>query len=182
MEKNENFIFYRSFFESIHIAPETERLAIYEDLMAICLGDKAIDDVPYPRNMFINQCLASVEYAKKRYETSIENGKKGGRPPRFIKQEEAEALYAKLKSWGKVAEALDVSIDTLRKARYLWYGKDYEKPKNPNDNVNDNDNVNVNYQLTNNKAVEGSLEAPSPAEEKKPTKYKGDDGVWRVMK
>lgn len=182
MDKNDNFLFYRSFSESIHLAPEADRLAIYEDLIAICLGDTEMDDIPYPRNMLIRQCLASVESAKKRYEASIENGKKGGRPKKWIDKEEAEELYAKLKSWGKVADELEVDRETLRKARAIWNA---EKPKNPNDNVNDNDNENDNdnyhYQLLN-KAVEGSPKAPSPAEKGKPEKYRDENGMWRIKR
>lgn len=191
MDKNENFLFYRSFSESIHLAPESDRLAIYEDLIAVCLGDIEIDDIPYPRNMLIRQCLASVESAKKRYEASIENGNKGGRPQKWVDREEAEKLYAELKTWDKVADALDVSRETLRKARVVWNAQkpknppflDAKKPKNPNDNVNDNDNENDNYhyQLLN-KAVEGSPKAPSPAEKGKPEKYRDENGMWRIKR
>lgn len=184
MDKNENFLFYRSFSESIHLAPESDRLAIYEDLIAICLGDIEIDDIPYPRNMLIRQCLASVESAKKRYENAIENGEKGGRPPKWIEKDEAEKLYEELKNWDKVADKLGVSRNTLRRARYKWE-QGSKTVKNLNDNVNDNDNENDNdnyhYQLLN-KAVEGSPKAPSPAEKGKPEKYRDENGMWRIKR
>ena len=105
------------------------------------LGDMDPHDVPYPYGAAIIQMLASVNFAKERYDRSVENGAKGGRPTKWVEQKEAEALYAKLKSWKAVAEALGIDEDTLRKARFAWSRKT-EKPKNLN--VNDNDNVNAN--------------------------------------
>ena len=148
--ERDSFVFYRSFREPIALMPEDDQLAFFWDFIDCCLGDKELSDVPYPRNAIMAQMLSSVSIAKARYEKSVENGakggEKGGRPKKWIAQEEAEALYAELKNWKAVADALEVDEDTLRKLRYAWDQK-AEKPKNrknPNVNVNDNDNVNAN--------------------------------------
>lgn len=76
------------------------------------------------------------------------------------------ALFAELGTWSAVAEKLDVSENTLLKARRVWEAQKRKNLKNlnVNDNVNGNVNVNDNYQLTNiNKASDGTrLEAVPP--------------------
>lgn len=147
-----SFLFYDSFLDSIEVAPEDEQLSIIKDLLNVCLKRKSIDEVPYPNNMLITQCLYSVTEAKRRYDASVELGKKGGRPSKWVDREEAEKLFDELGKWNLVADALDVDEKTLRKARFAWNAEreKREKRKNHNDNDNDNDNVNVNdnYQLT----------------------------------
>ena len=190
MPHNDSFIFYRSFYDSISLAPDDEQLELFQYLFSVCLGDIEIDDVPYPYNMLINQCLYNVNTAKQRYEKATEDGAKGGRPKKWIDRVDAEKMYEELGNWKKVAEQMKVDEDTLRKARFKWYGKT-EKPKNLNDNVNvnDNDNVNVNYQLTNNliKAAECGLDAHSSANKEGKTgavayrKVKNADGDWMMV-
>lgn len=158
MKKCDSFVFYRSFFDSISLAPESEQLTLLRSLIMLCLGDIDIAAIPYPQNMILNQCLASVEAAKQRYERATENGAMGGRPSKWVDQKEAEALFSELGKWKLVADALGVDEDTLRKARYAW-GKKTEKPKNLNDNVNVSDNVNANDNdnVTNNKDISGGV-------------------------
>lgn len=188
MPHNDSFIFYRSFYDSISLAPDDEQLELFQHLLSVCLGDIEIDDVPYPYNMLINQCLYNVNTAKQRYEKATEDGAKGGRPKKWIDRQEAEKLHEELGNWKKVAEQMKVDEDTLRKARFKWYGKT-EKPKNLNDNnnVNDNDNVNVNYQLTNKlkKAAECGPDAHSTAKKENGgvvyRKVKNADGDWVMV-
>ena len=193
MPHNDSFIFYRSFYDSISLAPDDEQLELFQYLLSVCLGDIEIDDVPYPYNMLINQCLYNVNTAKQRYEKATEDGAKGGRPKKWIDRQEAEKLYSELGNWKKVAEQLKVDEDTLRKARFKWYGKT-EKPKNLNDNNNVNDNVNVNdnYQLTKLKeknkkekntgvGVVPFVGDSSTGEKEKWRKVKNADGDWVMV-
>lgn len=191
MPHNDSFIFYRSFYDSISLAPDDEQLELFQYLLSVCLGDIEVDDVPYPYNMLINQCLYNVNTAKQRYEKATEDGAKGGRPKKWIDRQEAEKLHEELGNWKKVAEQMKVDEDTLRKARFKWYGKT-EKPKNLNDNnnVNDNDNVNVNYQLTKLKEKSGvgvvpfigdSSTAGKETDTVKWKKKKNADGDWVMV-
>lgn len=139
----DSFVFYRSFKDTVDYFEGGERQECLYYAVECLLGDRDPHDVPYPYGAAIIQMQASVNAAKDRHEKAIEDGAKGGRPKKWIEQEEAQALYAELKNWKAVAEALDVDEDTLRKARSAWSRKT-EKPKNLNVNVNDNDNVNAN--------------------------------------
>lgn len=162
-EQRESFVFYRSFAENLHRVPPSDRLTAYECLIACALGDRTVDSLPYPLNAIIGQMLKNVDAAKKRYDSAVENGKKGGRPRKWIDQEEAEALYTELGSWPKVADALDVDRSTLWKARKAW---EYavEKPKNlnvtVNDTVNDNDTVSINNKKENAPAARAQSASP----------------------
>lgn len=171
----DSFVFYSSFADSIETAPEEMQLELYKALVECGLERKAITDISFPASMFITQAMASISNAQKRHEQAVENGGKGGRPRKWVDREEAEQLYAELKSWDKVADKLGVARETLRKARAVW---DAQKPKNLNNNINVNGNVNVNdnYQLTNinNKASAGArLEAAPP-----PQGFEWNGGVF----
>ena len=156
----ESFVFYRSFYDTLRKVPAVDRLKAYELLVRCALLDESPDGLPYPFDAIIGQMLASVDAAQKRYDASVEHGKKGGRPRRWIEREEAERLYSELGTWDAVSDVLDVDPKTLRKARSAW---EREKRKNLNDNVNVN--VNDNETLTiNNKenATAGRAQSASP--------------------
>ena len=156
----ESFVFYRSFYDTLRKVPAGDRLKAYELLVRCALLDESPDALPYPFDAIIGQMLASVDAAHRRYDASVESGKKGGRPRRWIEREEAERLYSELGTWDAVSDALDVDPKTLRKARSAW---EREKRKNLNDNVNVN--VNDNETLTiNNKenATAGRAQSASP--------------------
>jgi len=156
----ESFVFYRSFYDTLRKVPAGDRLKAYELLVRCALLDESPDALPYPFDAIIGQMLASVDAAQRRYDASVEHGKKGGRPRRWIEREEAERLYSELGTWDAVSDALDVDPKTLRKARSAW---EREKRKNLNDNVNVN--VNDNETLTiNNKenATAGRAQSASP--------------------
>ncbi len=141
---------------------EHNRAILYD-----AIADYALDgiepDLSGTIGAIFEMARRNIEEANTRYDKSIEAGKQGGRPRKWVDREEAERLYAELKSWDKVADELGVARETLRKARAVWNA---QKPKNPNVNYNVNDNVNVNdnYQLTNiNKASAGArLDAAPP--------------------
>lgn len=142
----DSFVFYRSFWEVLKSLPQ-EKDVLYL-LKSLCLYalDDVEPDLPYPLSSVFIQMKANLDASGKRYDKAVEDGQKGGRPRKWVNQAEAEMLYADLRSWKKVAEELDVSSETLRKARLAWNSK---KPKNLNDNVNDNLNVNEKLSLIN---------------------------------
>lgn len=159
----DSFVFYRSYRNAAKMLDEHNRAILYD-----AIADYALDgiepDLSGTIGAIFEMARRNIEEANTRYDKSIEAGKQGGRPRKWVDREEAERLYAELKSWDKVADKLGVARETLRKARAVWNA---QKPKNPNvnDNVNDNVNVNDNYQLTNinNKASAGArLEAAPP--------------------
>lgn len=162
-----SFVFYVGFRNSIERLPEDIQLEAYKALIACGLGEKIPDDYECPINAVLEAMMPNIEAAHDRYEKAVSDGEKGGRPKKWIDREEAEKLYAELKSWDKVADELDVSRETLRKARLAWNA---QKPKNLNinNNVNENFNVNENSQLTLiNKGVSAQPKAALPPKEPK---------------
>ena len=159
----DSFVFYRSYRNAAKMLDEHNRAILYD-----AIADYALDgiepDLSGTIGAIFEMARRNIEEANTRYDKSIEAGKQGGRPRKWIDREEAEQLYTELKSWDKVADELGVARETLRKARAVWNA---QKPKNlnVNDNVNGNVNVNDNYLLTNinNKASAGArLEAAPP--------------------
>lgn len=140
----DSFVFYSSFLDTIERAPEQVRLSLFTELCNCGLERKKLSEVEYPVCLFVTQAMANVERSNKRYEQAVENGKQGGRPKKWIDQTEAEKLFSELGSWNAVAEKLDVSPNTLYKARSIW-----EERKNLKNlkNLNDNDNVNDNEKI-----------------------------------
>lgn len=131
----DSFIFYKSFYDAANQAPDdASKREILWHMVEVCMGIKTVDDIPFPASAIAVQALASVESAKRRYDKSVKDGGKGGRPKKIVLEEEAMPLYEKYHDWKKVADELDVDVDTLRKYRYTWTQKNRktEKPKNPN--------------------------------------------------
>lgn len=163
----ESFVFYMSFYDTLRKVPAVDRLKAYELLVRCALLDESPDGLPYPFDAIIGQMLASVDAAHRRYDASVDSGKKGGRPRKWIEREEAEKLYSELGVWSKVAEALDVAEDTLYRARLRWKADDTAKPQNlnvnVNDTVNDNDTVSINNKKEN--ATAGRAQSASPRRE-----------------
>ena len=139
----DSFIFYKSFYDAAAQAPdEATRREILWHMVEVCIGIKTVDDIPFPASAVAVQALASVESAKRRYDKSVEDGGKGGRPKKWIDRTEAELAFKRLGNWTKVAKELDVSEDTLYRARMKW--KNTAKPQNPqNLNVSISDSVSV---------------------------------------
>lgn len=172
----ESFIFYKSFYDAAAQAPdEAARKDILWHLVEVCIGVKTIEDIPFPASAVAVQALASVESAKRRYDKSVEDGSKGGRPHKWIDKDEAELLYSDLGSWEKVADELNVDPKTLRRARAAW--KRGKTGKNPNvyvydsvsvsesDSVSDSDIRNNNKNKKPSQAADGA-DAPPPVPEK----------------
>ena len=144
----DSFVFYSSFLDTIERAPEQVRLSLFTELCNCGLERKKLSEVEYPVCLFVTQAMANVERSNKRYEQAVENGKQGGRPKKWIDQTEAEKLFSELGSWNAVAEKLDVSPNTLYKARSIWEErKNLKNLKNLNVNYNVNDNVNDNEKI-----------------------------------
>lgn len=60
-------------------------------------------------------CADQIKRPKARYAHSIENGKKGGRPPKYDKTE-IVSLYKQWKSEEEIAKQLGCSVKTVQRA------------------------------------------------------------------
>ena len=99
-------------------------------------------DLQYPLSAMFKQMTSSIEGAQKRYQASVENGKKGGRPKTVD-----ECKIRELKEQGltdkQIAEELKCSISSVEKVpvktrKNLKVDETRKNQKNPNDNVNEN--------------------------------------------
>ncbi len=115
----DSFVFYASFYEAISNLPGDTQLEVYNAICKYALLGEPPELSPIAKAMF-TVMRPVMDAASARYEASVANGKKGGRP----KKENLEKPSENLKG-----------LET----------GNLEKPSpNLNVNVNDNDNVNVN--------------------------------------
>ena len=115
----DSFVFYASFYDAISNLPGDTQLEVYNAVCKYALLGELPELSPIAKAMF-TVMRPVMDAASARYEASVANGKKGGRP----KKENLEKPSNNLKG-----------LET----------ENLEKPSpNLNDNVNDNDNVNVN--------------------------------------
>lgn len=138
----DSFVFYRSFAEVISMIPDAEdQIALLNALIEYGLNGTE-PDLQYPLSAMFKQMTSSIEGAQKRYQASVENGKKGGRPKTVDKHKIRE-----LKEQGltdkQIAEELKCSISSVEKVpvktrKNLKVDETRKNQKNPNDNVNEN--------------------------------------------
>ena len=147
MINTESFVLYESVYKQFEILKKRKPEVATDFIEAIMefglygvIPDEESDIWLYG----FEQAMTSIERAKTRYNASIENGKKGGRPSKNLDQDEVLAKKAELKTWKAVASFYGISEDTLRKIRASWCTVEPEKPKNLNDNENENENENDN--------------------------------------
>lgn len=155
----ESFVFYKSFRDILEVFEDPEDWReLLSGVFAYAFDGKDVSFADAALQIAFTHFKVAIDASTARYDKAVENGQHGGRPRKWVNQSEAEMLYEDLKSWKKVAEELDVSSETLRKARLAWNAK---KPKNLNDNVNDNANVNVALLLTNKEEPRQPAAGPS---------------------
>lgn len=80
--RRDSFVFYRSFYDIFNKLPsDAEKVEL---ITAIC--EYALNGTETEKSLMCDIAFASVkpniDAARKRYNASVENGKKGGRPPK----------------------------------------------------------------------------------------------------
>jgi len=162
------FLLMDSFIEAIDQLPPDRQWPFLKMLFDYRMNGKEPDlDSPLERMAF-TVIKHSIDSAAERYDKAIEDGQKGGRPKKWIDREEAEAAYARLKSWEAVSKELDVSKDTLDRARKRWRETDAAKPQNHTKNKTMTDNKTVTktkayYQEMNKENQKEKVADPPPA-------------------
>ena len=184
------FVFYESFYDILQMLPSAEDWRML--IEAVCeyafTGER--DPLPTPAlEIAFKHFQISIDSASARYDKAVEEGKKGGRPHKWVDRTEAERLFEEHKSWTKVAEIMDVSDDTLYRARMKW--KNTAKPQNPqNLNVSISDSVSVSEsdavaysdsdtkRNSNKKAPDASTTDPNGSPSRPATKRKSFEEMW----
>lgn len=184
------FVFYESFYDILQMLPNAEDWRML--IEAVCeyafTGER--DPLPTPAlEIAFKHFQISIDSASARYDKAVEEGKKGGRPHKWVDRTEAERLFEEHKSWTKVAEIMDVSDDTLYRARMKW--KNTAKPQNPqNLNVSISDSVSVSEsdavaysdsdtkRNSNKKAPDAPTTDPNGSPSRPATKRKTFEEMW----
>ena len=143
MNNTESFVLYESVYKQFEILKK-RKPAVATDFIEAIMEYGLYGVVPDEESDVwlygFEQSITSIQRAKDRYIASVENGRKGGRPPKNLDKDEVLQKKEELKTWKAVAKFYNISEDTLRKLRNIWKTEEPEKPKNLNDNVNDNVN------------------------------------------
>lgn len=138
----DSFVFYRSFAEVISMIPDAEdKITLLNALIEYGLNGTE-PDLQYPLSAMFKQMTSSIEGAQKRYQASVENGKKGGRP-KTVDEHKIRELKEQGLTDKQIAEELKCSISSVEKVpvktrKNLKVDETRKNQKNPNDNVNDN--------------------------------------------
>lgn len=133
----DSFIIFKNWADAINALPEEFQLETYKALVEYGTTGKVPTNISSVANAMLISFSVGMENSICRYNASVENGKKGGRPPKN-KQEIEETQ-----------ENLDKQKENLEKPR-----ETQENLDEPIHNLNVNDNVNVNVnKLVNNKKI-----------------------------
>ena len=174
MNNTESFVLYESVYKQFEILKKRKPDAatdFIEAIMEYGLYGVVPDEESEVWLYGFEQSTTSIQRAKDRYAAAVENGSKGGRPPKNLNKDEVLQKKEELKTWKAVAKFYGIDEDTLRKIRKSWETEKAEKPKNLNDNVNVNDNGNENGNvLENSTSNEVSSSASSNDETEQPKK------------
>ena len=138
----DSFVFYRSFAEVISMIPDAEdKITLLNALIEYGLNGTE-PDLQYPLSAMFKQMTSSISGAQKRYQASVENGKKGGRP-KTVDEHKIRELKEQGLTDKQIAEELKCSISSVEKVpvktrKNLKVDETRKNQKNPNDNVNEN--------------------------------------------
>ena len=76
------FMMLPSYYEAIRPLPDDQRLALYDAIMDYAFQGVDPVDLPPILNGYFVLLRPNIDSSSSRYAASVENGKKGGRPPK----------------------------------------------------------------------------------------------------
>ena len=104
----ESFVFYKSYYDAIKKIPEEYQLELYNAILSYSLeGIEQTKLSPIAEAMFI-LIKPNIDSSQRRYEASVGNGKKGGRPKKETQEKPNNNLE---KSKTKPNQNLNVDVD-----------------------------------------------------------------------
>ncbi len=78
--QKDSFVFYKSFYNAIKKLPEEYQLEMYNAITYYCFEGKEPENLSGIAEAMFILMKPNIDNAEKRYNASVENGKKGGRP------------------------------------------------------------------------------------------------------
>lgn len=119
MANTKSFVWYETFFKQterlIANGMEKEALELIRALEQFGLYGQLPEAEDEVWLYGLEQMVENIQRAKDRYAASVENGKKGGRPPK-APPEEIRARLAQGKTKEEVAQELGISTKTVERA------------------------------------------------------------------
>ena len=132
----DSFVIFKNWAEAINTLPEEYQLETYKALVNYGLNGDIPEGLSPVAHAMLISFSTGMENNILRYNASVENGKKGGRPK---KDENLEVKLEENEKPRKTQENLEKPSNNLEKPRLTQPNLD-----EPNPNLNVNDNVNVN--------------------------------------
>lgn len=129
----DSFVFYKSFYDAIKQIPEEYQLELYNAILQYSLEGIEPQNLSNITSAMFTLIKPNIDSSQKKYETSVENGKKGGRP----KKPNKNPTETQTKPNKNLTETQQKPKQNLNDNVNV----------DDNDNVNDNDNVDVDVVL-----------------------------------
>lgn len=89
------FMMLPSYYDAIRPLPDDQRLALYDAIMGYAFDGKEPEGLPPILNGYFVLLRPNIDSSSRRYSASVENGKRGGRPPREKPSENQAKTQAK---------------------------------------------------------------------------------------
>ena len=135
--QKESFIFYKSFYEAIKKIPEEYQLEIYNAISSYCFDGKKPENLSGVAEAMFILMKPNIDSAEKRYNASVENGKKGGRPRKNDSQEKPN------NNLNKTQGKPNNNLNETQKEPNQNFNVDEDVDEDVDDNVDDNVEVDV---------------------------------------
>ena len=129
----DSFVFYKSFYDAIKKIPEEYQLELYNAILSYSLEGIEPNNLSSIAEAMFILIKPNIDSSQKRYEASVENGKKGGRPLKKTQEEPDQNL-------NETQQKPNQNLDETQE----------EPDQNLNVDVDDNVDVNVNDNNINN--------------------------------
>ena len=82
MAETNSFLCYRSYLEATDMLPEEKRWTFFRSIIVYAIDGIDPEFEDYDEKLAFTLMKANIDSCNKRYSASVENGKKGGRPPK----------------------------------------------------------------------------------------------------
>ena len=143
---SESFVLYESVYKQASILEKRLGKEVAYDFIKAIMEFGLYGVVPEEDDIVwlygFEQSITSIGAAKDRYNASIENGKKGGRP-QTIDREKVIELHNKKYTNKQIAQQMGCSVSSVEKIT----ATNRKNQKKPNENVNENVNENENNEF-----------------------------------
>lgn len=135
----DSFVIFKNWAEAINALPEDYQLETYKALVSYGLNGDIPEGLSPVAHAMLISFSAGMENNILRYNASVENGKKGGRPKKEITQDNLDVNLEEIEKPNETQQNLEKPSNNLEKPNETQPNLDEPNPYlNVNVNVNDN--------------------------------------------